>query len=160
MIGEFTSINDDSETFIYNYFSELERKVDLKREVLLKEIHSISSKLMDEIGVQKKEIQSKSEARKKKQSYDREELKKYKVELDSYNKELKEYSVDLGKWRTVQTETESKREELTIKIESLKKEIMGNRAITFEEGSMKIDSKELFGEIIVKDTSVKVGNYT
>ena len=156
MIGEFTSINEDSETFIYNYFSELERKVDLKREVLIKEIHSISAKLMDEIGSQKKEIQSKQENRKKKQAYDKDQLDKYKVELDNYNKELKEYSVDLNKLRTVQTETESKREELTIKIDSLKKEIMCNRDIKFEEGNLKINSKELFGQIIVEDTAVTV----
>ena len=113
---------------------------------------------MDEIGTQKKEIQSKQAERKKKQSYDRDQLLKYKVELDSYNKELKEYSVDLNKWKSVQTETESRRQELTIKIENLKKEIMCNRAIKFEEWGLKIDSKELFGEIIVEDTSVKVNS--
>ncbi len=156
MIDEFTSINEDSENFIYNYFSELERKVDLKREVLIKEIHDISDKLMNEIGDQKKEIQSKQAERKKKQIYDRDQLLKYKIELDKYNRELKEYSVDLNKWKTVQTETENKREDLTIKIENLKNEIMCHRAIKFEEGTLKIDSKELFGEIIVEDTSVKV----
>ena len=67
MIEEFTSINEESETFIYNYFSELERKVDVKREILIQEIHGISEKLMGEIKVQKNEIQTKQEGRKKKQ---------------------------------------------------------------------------------------------
>ena len=156
MIEEFTSINEESETFIYNYFSELERKVDVKREILIQEIHGISDKLMGEIKVQKNEIQTKQEGRKKKQAYDREQLAKYKIELDKYNKELKEYSVDLNKWKTVQTETEEKREELKIKIEGLKQELMCNRAITFEEGKAKINSKEMFGEIIVKDTNVPI----
>ena len=155
MIDEFTNINDDSETFIYNYFSELERKVDIKRENLIQEIHNISDKLMGEIQVQKNYIQSKQEKRKKKQAYDKEQLRKYEIELDKYNKELKDYSIDLSKWKTVQTETEEKREDLKIKIENLKQELMCNRAITFEAGKAQINSKELFGEILVKDTTVK-----
>lgn len=154
MIEEFTSINDESEQFIYNYFSELERKVDIKRDVLIDEIHKISDKLRGEITVQKKEIQSKSEKRKKKQAIDRELLKDYQIQLDSYNKELKEYSIDLNKWKDVQTETEEKREELKIKINDLKEELFCNRSITFKEGNAKIDSKELFGEIVVEDTNV------
>ena len=150
MIHEFTSINEESETFIYNYFSELERKVDIKRELLIEEIHNISNTLMGQIGVQKNEIQSKQEQRKKKQACDKSQLEMYQIELDSYNKELKEYSIDLNKWKNVQTETESKREDLQIKINGLKKEIMCNRAITFEEGFAKIDSKKMFGEIVVK----------
>ncbi len=116
LISEFTSINDNSDEFIYNYFAELERKVDLKREELIGEIHRISDKLLAEIGGHKKEIQSQQEKRKKKQSYDREQLRQYQAELDAYNGELKEYSVDLNRWKEVQTETESKREELAIKI--------------------------------------------
>ena len=152
MIEKFTNINEDPETFTYNYFSELERKVDVKRELLIQEIHNISERLMGEISVQKNDIQLKQKERKKKQAYDKEQLDKYKIELDNYNKELKEYSIDLNKWKNVQTETETKREELKIKIDNLQQEIMCNKSILFKEGGMKIDSKELFGEIIVKDT--------
>jgi len=60
----------------------------------------------------------------------------------------------LNKWKDVQTETEDKREELKIKIEDLKEELFCNRSITFKEGNAKIDSKELFGEIVVEDTNV------
>jgi len=156
LISEFTSINDNSDEFIYNYFAELERKVDVKREELIGEIHRISDKLLAEIGGHKKEIQSQQEKRKKKQSYDREQLRQYLAELDAYNGELKEYSVDLNRWKEVQTETESKREELAIKIEDLKKEIMCSRAVSFEEGQWKIDSEQLFGKIVVEDIQVKV----
>ncbi len=154
LIEEFTSINDESEQFIYNYFSELERKVDLKRDILIDEIHKISDKLHGEISIQKKEIQSKAESRKKKQDIDRKLLKDYQQQLDSYNKELKEYSIDLNKWKDVQKETENKREELKIKIEDLKSELICNRSITFKEGNTKIDSKELFGEIVVEDSKL------
>ena len=156
LISEFTSINDNSDEFIYNYFAELERKVDVKREELIGEIHRISDKLLAEIGGHKKEIQSQQEKRKKKQSYDREQLRQYQAELDAYNGELKEYSVDLNRWKEVQSETESKREELAIKIEDLKKEIMCSRTVSFEEGQWKIDSEQLFGKIVVEDTQVKV----
>ncbi len=90
--------------------------MDVKREELIGEIHRISDKLLAEFGGHKKEIQSQQEKRKKKQSYDREQLRQYQAELDAYNGELKEYSVDLNRWKEVQTETESKREELAIKI--------------------------------------------
>jgi chromosome segregation ATPase len=156
LINEFTSINDNSDEFIYNYFAELERKVDVKREELIGEIHRISDKLLAEIGGHKKEIQSQQEKRTKKQSCDREQLRQYQAELDAYNGELKEYSVDLNRWKEVQTETESKRQELAVKIEDLKKEIMCSRAVSFEEGQWKVDSEQLFGKIVVEDTQVKV----
>jgi len=123
---------------------------------LILEVHDISDKLMNEIEIQKKEIQSKQAERKKKHIYNRDQLLKYKVELDNYNKDLNAYSVDINKWKIVLTEIESKRDELTINIEKLKNEILYNKDLKFEEGTLKIDSKQLFGEIIVDNTNVKV----
>ena len=82
-------------------------------------------------------------------------MEKYQTELESYEKKLKEYSVDLDKWKSIQTETEQKRKELKVKVECLKEELLCNRVITFAEGKANINSKEIFGEIIVKDTGVR-----
>jgi len=123
---------------------------------LILEVHDVSDKLMNKIVIEKKEIQSKQAERKKKHIYNKDQLLKYKVELDNYNKDLNVYSVDINKWKTVLTKIESKREELAINIEKLKNEILCNKDLKFEEGTLKIDSNELFGEIIVEDISVKV----
>ena len=65
MVDEFVKISSTSETFIYDYFSELERKIDVKREQLIQEIHGISERLIEEIGQQKNDILEQQEKRKK-----------------------------------------------------------------------------------------------
>ena len=44
--------------------------------------------------------------------------------------------------------------DLKIKINNLQKEKMCYKSISFKEGNMKMDSKELFGQIVVKDTQL------
>ena len=46
----------------------------------------------------------------------------------------------------------NRRKKLKIKIEDLKGELLCNRSIKFKDGKVKLDSKQLFGEIIVENT--------
>ena len=156
MIDEFTNINNESETFIYNYFAKLEKEIDVKREILIEEINKISDNMIDEIKVQREEIQTYHKNRTKIQACDMEQMNKFKIELDKYNKELKENLIDLIKWKTLRTVTEQKLEELTIKIENLTNESIGNKPIKFHDGNMKIDSRDLIDEIKIEDTRNEV----
>ena len=159
MFEEFKSINDESEQYIYNYFSELERQVDIKRDVLIDKIHKISDKLRGEINVQKEEIQSYSAKRIKKQNIDQEFFKKYEKQLYSYNQiheiqKSEEFLLEFDRLKSIQIEIENKRNELRIKIEELKSELFCNRSIIFNEGHAKFDPTELFGQIFVEDSKV------
>lgn len=60
MIEEFTSINRESDKFLYNYFNDLERMIDLKRDLLISEIQNISGELKFEIIDKKNEIMAKT----------------------------------------------------------------------------------------------------
>ena len=151
MVDEFVHISSTSEAFIYEYFSELERKVDVKREMIIQEIHSISDKLIGEIGKQKEDILAHQNKRRKKEEFDRQQLDKYKKELDAYNKELKSYSIDLNKWKTVQVETDDMQKDLQSKIDHFKNELLCNKSIVFKEGKGKLNEKDIFGEIVVKE---------
>jgi len=152
MFEEFTSINDESELHIYNYFSELERQIDNKREVLIQEIHKISDKLRIEISVKKKEIQAEYE---RKQENVKGLLEDYQKKSDSYNKELKDHSNDLNKLKVVQKEIDKISKELEIRLANLKDELLCNPLIDFKEGNTKIDSNGLFGEILIDESKKK-----
>ena len=99
MIEEFTSINKESDKFLYNYFNDLERMVDLKRNVLISEINNISSELKLEIIDKKKEIKLKIENNALRYvNGDNGLLNGYKTQHDNYNQKLEDYLRELREW--------------------------------------------------------------
>ncbi len=52
-LKETVAIRNDPENYIYEYFGELTRQVDLRRETLIEGINTYSDKLIQKIGGQK-----------------------------------------------------------------------------------------------------------
>ena len=59
-ISELESIQKDPDNYIYEYFSELTRQVDIRREILIEEIHNYSADLIQRIDKAKGECMAMS----------------------------------------------------------------------------------------------------
>ena len=162
-------MNNNPEAFINDEFLEIEKRIDLKREILIsriqdinekkdekiEEIQEFSEKLMNELSEHEKKILSKKSNWKKLVSYDLEEIQ---TDFDENDNDIKKDDIcskNINKWKDIYNKALSNISQIEDKIDQLKFEIMLQEKFSFKEYSIK-EFKDMFGVITVRDLRVRV----
>ncbi len=165
---EIEGIQNDPENFISEYFCELNRQVDLRRDKLFVEIQEYSDELIEKIDVLRKECLSYFEHPKTKKIKKTEKTKntektetsktidECRASLDKLNSMLDSFKVDNRKIEEIWSEKMSKYLEEKMKplLEELKLELLGNNSHSIDIPEIKMN--KVFGSLISVAMNIKV----
>ncbi len=131
------SILQDPDNYIYEYFNELIRQVDLRRESLFEQVQQSSSKLIEEIEKLKADCMSKS----KKATKTIETIDSIKAKLDHLHSMFGSIEMDDLKLEQILSKKRSKEvsELLEPVLEKYKLELQGNKEYTLTKSEIKIE---------------------
>jgi len=103
-LKEIEMIQKDPDNYIYEYFSELTRQVDLRRETLIEDIHKYSDELIQKIEKLRKECMAKS----KETTKLTQDLSTIKAKLDELNSMFNSLEIDDIKLDEIMSKKKSK----------------------------------------------------
>jgi len=158
-LKEIEGIRKDPENFISEYFCELNRQVDIRRDKLFVEIQEYSDELIEKIDVLRKECLSNCENTKTKKTEKTETSKtidECRASLDKLNSMFDSFKVDNSKIEEFWSQKMSKELEVKMKplSEELKSELLRNNSHSIDIPEIKM--KEVFGSLISVDMNMKV----
>jgi len=136
-LKEIEAIRNDPDNFIAEYFYELNRQVDLRREKLFQEIQQYSDELIQKIDVLRQECLNNSKNTKIKMT---EEIDECKSKIEKLNLMFNSFEIDNGKLEEIMHQKMSKElEELMKPIsQEYKLEILGNKSYSLSTSDFNI----------------------
>jgi hypothetical protein len=138
IISEMEKLDNDPECYLYEYFAEIKRQVDLRREILVAEVDSYRLQIIDLVERTKTECQGLLIHEKKASSG----AESFSQILDSFN----QFDYDEKKLREVNHSLSTLRNSLTESKENLKYSLTGNKEYTFVY--KEINLLENFGLVV------------
>jgi len=163
-LKEIEALRNDPENYISDYFDELTRQVDIRRETLLKEIHEYSDELIQKIAKLKQDCFDNS----KNPSITTKTIDEIKTKLNSLNIMLD--SLELGDKQHKEIMYQNLTNEIARLMQPILKqykfELHGNKSYVFEQAEIKKDqsyinktnqllTKSLFVDTPLKQASIK-----
>jgi len=151
---EIETFRNDPEYFIGEYFEELTRQVDLRREQLFESIALHSDLMVKQIEEWKSGILIR--AKENGTRIDEDKSKKCKARLDHLNSMFASLEIDNNKMEEITNQKESKELEELLKqlAEEYKKEILEGK--TFELKKNEIKMEEFFDTLQMREVSLQV----
>ena len=146
-LKETESIRQDPEYFIDEYFGELIRQVDLRRETLIEDIHQYSSGLIQKI----EKLKHESVANSKKATKVTESIDSIKAKLTQLNSMFDCLEMDDLKHEEIMSQKESKEvgELIEPVLEKYKLELQGNKYYKLNTSDVKLE--DVFGTLSCTD---------
>ena len=138
------TMQNDPASFITEQFLELNRLVDLRREILLEEVHARSDGLLKEIEKELKKCLVSLNTRES--SIDT--FSTFKSQLDVLDKEFELYAIDFKNSAELFMKAKELEKGLEQMIEDLTVELMDDQIFTLKTSQYKID--EVFGSLDIK----------
>jgi len=138
-IQKIENLNKDPENCIYEFFEELKREVDLRREKLKLELDNSSDEILQFIESAKDNCIKLSKETKKLST----EIEKSKEELTELVGRFDTFEIDYEKFEEIRESLTVLNEDLTRKLEEFKDSIIGDKNYILE--FQEIDIKSLFG---------------
>jgi len=152
-LKEIEGIRNDPENFISEYFCELNRQVDLRRDELFVEIQEYSDELIENINVLRQECLINCENTKTGKTETNKTIDECKASLDKLNSMFNTFEMNNDKLQImsqkISTELEKKMKPL---LEELKLELLVNNSHSINKPGIKIN--KVFGSLISIKTKV------
>ncbi len=141
-LKEIEIVRQDPEKFIYEYFAEITRQVDLRRETLIEEIHQYSSGLIQKIAHLKEDYMAKS----KKFTSDTKNLDEVRCKISNLNVSLESDGIKQERSKEIN-------ELMQPLLAQYKLESEGKKLYKLETSEVKLEA--LFGSLTTLDSEIK-----
>ena len=126
-------MKQDPEAEINEIVSNLKNKIDLRREILNKQIDDEAQPLIDELDeFERKFLMNRDEIEKIKQSSELAKLDSFEKECSAWQKELRSFEKNEEKWIGIQKNCLSKLESLDVEYETFKQKFFDDRLFELE----------------------------
>jgi hypothetical protein len=149
-LKEFEEINNDPENYISEYFGELTRQVDLRRETLIKDIHHHSDELLQNIDRLKEECVANS----KKATKIKDSINAIKTKMNILNQTFDTLDMDELKHEEILSQRKSKEvsDLLEPVLKYYKMELQGKKDYKLTSVAIKVEN--MFGSLIPLDFDI------
>jgi len=141
-MNEVEFIRKEKENFLYEYFSEITREVDLRRDTLIRDIEEYSNEIIENINKLRQEYLDSSSHQLK---LAEEVFDACKSEISELKNKFESFEMYDKKFEEVLTKSKALQEELYPLVEIYKFELHGNKSYRFE--SKEIEISEVFGSL-------------
>ncbi len=139
---EKETIRKNKDNLIYEYFSELTRKVDLRRDMLIRNINEYSNKIIEDINnLRQGCLESSSDHLKAVE----EVFEACKLEMNELKDKLDSFEMDCKKFEEVLLKSKALQEKMDLAMDKYKLGLQGNKS--YRLGSKKIKISKAFGTI-------------
>ncbi len=143
-MNEVEFIRKEKENFLYEYFSEITREVDLRRDTLIRDIEEYSNEIIEKINKLRQEcLESSSRQLKAAEVV----LDACKLEMNEQRDKLDSFEMYDKKFEEVLSKSKALQEKLELEINKYKFELQGNKSYWLESKKIKIN--EVFGSIAI-----------
>jgi len=143
-INEVELIRNDKENFIYEYFSDITREVDLRRDTLIRDIEEYSNEIIEDINKLRQECLDSSSDQLKAAE---EVFDACKLEINELKDKFESFEMYDKKFEEVLSKSKALQEKLELEINKYKFELQGNKSYWLESKKIKIN--EVFGSIAI-----------
>lgn len=143
LMNDIEEMKNDPENFIYSYFSELKKEVDIQRETLKLNIDSYYEEMI--INIESSECESKKLAKKMNDISDR--LQKYKEELNELIEEFDTFEINDAKYDSIHSKAESYKPKYEKMVVEIKNHLLGECSHEFVP--IELNIKDLFGSYTI-----------
>ena len=145
-LKEIEVLRDDPENYIYEYFKELNRQVDIRRDMIIIEVEQYSNELIQKIDVIHKECSAKVTTKTKTTDC----VENCKAKLEELNGIFNTFEIDNNKYEEILTQRSKELENLLNPLErDYKSCILGNKCYKIDLSDLKID--QVFGSLQISD---------
>ena len=142
-VAKIEALNKDPETYIYDYFEEIKRLVDLRREEIKLRVDSCSDEMIRSIENSKENcVRLAKEGRRLKM-----DINKQKKVLDELLERFDRFDIDEKEFKEIKESVVLLNRSITFKIEELKCSVVGNKVYSFEIKDIDIENN--FGSLKV-----------
>jgi len=152
---EKETIRKNKDNLIYEYFSEITREVDLRRDTLIRDIEEYSNEIIEDINKLRQEcLESSSDHL----MATEEVFEACKLEMNELKDKLDSFEMDCKKFEEVLLKSKALQEKMDLAMNKYKFGLQGNKS--YRLGSKKIKISKVFGSIetfnLKNNFSVKV----
>jgi len=149
-LKKIEAIRKDPDNYICEYFGELTRQVDLRRETLVEDIHKYSDELIQKIERLKQECMDKS----KEASKITDELATIKTKINDLNSMFNSLEIDDNKIEEIMSQKKSKglSDLMRPVLEKYKLELQGKKYYKFATNEIKLEN--VFGSLSCFDFDI------
>ena len=145
-LKEIEVLRDDPENYIYEYFKEFNRQVDIRRDMIIIEVEQYSNELIQKIDVIHKECSAKVTTKTKTTDC----VENCKAKLEELNGIFNTFEIDNNKYEEILTQRSKELENLLNPLErDYKSCILGNKCYKIDLSDLKID--QVFGSLQISD---------
>ncbi len=141
-MNEVESIRKDKENFIYEYFSDITREVDMRRDTLIRDIEEYSNEIIEDINKLRQECLDSSSHQLKAAE---EVFDACKLEINELKDKFESFEMYDKKFEEVLSKSMVLQEKLELEINKYKFELQGNKSYRLESKEIKIN--EVFGTL-------------
>jgi len=150
-LSEVESIRKDKENFVYEFFSDITREVDLRRDTLIRDITEYSNKIIENINKLRQECLVSSSRQLKAAEV---VLNACKLEVNEQKDKFESFEIYDKKFEEVLSKSKALQEELDLAMNKYKFGLQGNKSYRLESKEIKIS--EVFGSLATLNYDLRI----